>query len=116
MDYYEYINSTNWKELTDKLIHRNKRAYCAICNKRTHLLLHHKHYRNIGNERLGRDLVILCFDCHRHVHYYLYPFIKVPLQYVLLEKRRYFLTVINRMQKFDIVGCINAGYQLAILK
>lgn len=65
VDYYEYISSDAWK----KVSLRKKREVgnrCQVCNrsyKEVTLHVHHRTYKNLGNER-SSDLTVLCKDCH----------------------------------------------------
>lgn len=64
--YEKYLRSKHWLSLRKQLIHKN--TVCEICNKKVApLQLHHKTYRNLGNESV-KDFLILCEDCHKFVH------------------------------------------------
>lgn len=90
----EYLTSDWWEKLKKKNIYSNKRASCWICTKKYNLLLHHENYKNLGNEKLNKDIFILCFQCHTQVHFQkvLYFFkIRTPLIEKKLRRRRYLL-------------------------
>lgn len=65
LDYYEYIQSPEWKQKADKA--RKRAGYrCQVCNrsiKEIVLDVHHRTYERLGNER-NEDLTVLCRDCH----------------------------------------------------
>lgn len=94
----EYLKTPHWNNLRDQLIYSNSGAQCWICGKMYSLLLHHEKYDNLYHERLGYDIVILCFDCHSQVHFqkilYFFPR-KTKLKFRSLKKRRYFLKSIS---------------------
>lgn len=46
---------------------------CARCTERIsesyrHGVVHHRHYRTLGYEKPGEDIVLLCLDCHEDLH------------------------------------------------
>jgi hypothetical protein len=65
VDYYEYIQSPEWKRKADEA----KRAVgyrCQICNRHKSevtLDAHHRTYERLGHE-LPQDITVLCRDCH----------------------------------------------------
>lgn len=67
--YREYIRSPQWRAVRQRFIASKLPKVCAACGKPwghgDHL--HHRTYKNLGNERL-MDLVPLCPGCHRRVH------------------------------------------------
>lgn len=69
MNYYEYIQSDKWKEIRSRYFKSKYPKRCACCNKpKGHCFqLHHKTYKDLGNEKLS-DLVLLCKDCHKKLH------------------------------------------------
>lgn len=66
IDYYEYIQSEEWKE---KALQAKERAgwRCQVCNRSADESLtldaHHRTYERLGNE-LHEDITVLCRDCH----------------------------------------------------
>lgn len=40
---------------------------CFRCGSRERLNVHHKNYKNLGNET-DKDLVVLCENCHKKLH------------------------------------------------
>ena len=69
--YRDYLNLSNhWKRFKLKLKHNFKiqqKHCCIICSSKTKLEVHHKTYKNIGNES-ENDVVLLCSGCHRYIH------------------------------------------------
>lgn len=66
MNYREYLLSPSWKRKKNqvKYWHGNR---CHICNKR-HVDIHHKTYKDIGNENQKFHLIPLCRFHHEQVH------------------------------------------------
>ena len=66
--YTDYMNSEDWKEKREqrKAIDGFK---CVLCDSEDKLQVHHYHYDNAGDERMD-DLITVCYDCHRKIHYY----------------------------------------------
>ncbi len=65
-NYYVYIKSKAWMELTAKFkVFKNNR--CEKCCHKSNLNVHHLHYKTLGRERFS-DLMLLCVDCHRKEH------------------------------------------------
>ena len=65
-----YLESRHWRELSRRIwIERGKK--CEICGKRLPVrgdaAIHHDTYKNIGHET-GKDLGLLCHECHKKVH------------------------------------------------
>lgn len=103
--YKEYLLTQHWQTINSKFIHKNPKAQCWICETpvllferdgriTSNLLIHHESYQFLFHERLGRDIVILCFNCHNQVHFYkilVFISIKTKLIRKALVKRRYFL-------------------------
>ena len=66
IDYKEYIKSNKWKKKRKELIDSIGYA-CEQCGVEHHLHVHHKTYKNLGNEPL-KDLQLLCRMCHLSKH------------------------------------------------
>ncbi len=69
IDFVEYVNyrkTKKWKTLAShiKEIHKNK---CAICGSERRLVIHHKTYVNLYNEK-NEDLICICNTCHYKIH------------------------------------------------
>ncbi len=65
--YAKYLKSSHWYKVRKQYL-ANHLYRCAKCGM-THgiLHLHHKTYKNLGNERM-EDLQLLCEDCHSQTH------------------------------------------------
>lgn len=101
MSYEEYLHSAHWAGLRDKHIYKNKRSHCWICglSKTKYLLrLHHESYRRLGEEKLGRDIFIICKSCHKALHFTFKVF-KSSLDERVLRKRRYLLRLRHELLK-----------------
>jgi len=68
-DLNEYRESDTWKEVKDAY-YKDHFYKCHICTTKKDLHLHHKTYKNLGDENLIRDLCYLCEDHHNSVHSY----------------------------------------------
>lgn len=67
--YNGYLNSKHWDRLKDVYWKSTLPKYCRICDAKTNLIMHHRTYERLGKEDLRRDLVVLCNNCHRDVHF-----------------------------------------------
>ena len=65
VDYYEYINSPEWRRRADAA--KARAGYrCRVCNRHADevvLNAHHRTYERLGNEDPD-DITVLCRDCH----------------------------------------------------
>ena len=66
MQYLEYINSIEWKELSSD-IKRSRHYRCEACGSIKRLQCHHVTYNRLGREKRS-DLFVLCRDCHSKYH------------------------------------------------
>jgi len=105
--YPDYFKTRHWQQLKDQLIYSNPDAKCFICNRLDTLLIHHCKYDNLFNEELGRDVYILCFDCHTRTHFHR-DGRKVPLAEEVLVKRMKLLKYTYHVRSFKLGSCINA--------
>lgn len=65
-EYKDYLNSKEWYAIKVSLFNiRGKK--CERCGNEKQLQIHHRHYRNIFNEK-PEDLQIVCAGCHGHIH------------------------------------------------
>jgi len=66
--YDAHINSSYWKTVRKLVIARDG-GRCLVCNTDKNLQVHHRSYKNVGNEaeNLG-DLSTLCECCHGLFH------------------------------------------------
>lgn len=65
-DYQEYLKSPHWQERRLRVLARGDNE-CERCRSQVDLAVHHKTYKNIGNEKQN-DLIILCEVCHTKFH------------------------------------------------
>lgn len=65
-DYESWIQTDAWNEIRIKALDKANHQ-CERCGTSKRLQVHHKNYRNLGNERLC-DLTVLCEDCHMEEH------------------------------------------------
>lgn len=67
-EYREYIRSPEWQEVRKRYFASKLPKECYVCGLSNSVLhLHHRTYKNLGNERL-MDLVPLCPEHHFAVH------------------------------------------------
>lgn len=67
--YRDYIQSERWRAVRQRYWDSKMPKDCYVCGTAQHagMHLHHRSYKNFGNERL-MDLVPLCEPCHAAVH------------------------------------------------
>ena len=63
--YKIYINSSSWINKSKQFIKNAKK--CQRCGSFYGLGCHHKNYNNIGKETY-KDIIVLCWDCHKKFH------------------------------------------------
>lgn len=90
--YYKYLKSKDWKDKREALFKVRGRV-CERCLKNLKNQkadVHHKHYRNIFNEKLS-DLEVLCRVCHikEHSEEKISTFIEQNLDYYLEFYNKY---------------------------
>ena len=61
-NYHEYLNSSTWKARRQAKLAKAKYR-CENCGEKGYLEVHHKTYKNLGNEDTN-DLIVLCKGCH----------------------------------------------------
>lgn len=64
--YNAYLQTRRWARIRDAVIERDK--VCQGCLQEPIEHVHHKNYKHVCDELLF-ELVGLCEDCHRKVHY-----------------------------------------------
>ena len=64
MNYFNYINSKEWKEKSKLFAAKN----CEFCHSIQFLQTHHRNYETLGKE-LPEDLITLCGNCHKNIHF-----------------------------------------------
>jgi len=61
------LNSDYWKEVRQRILARDRK--CVKCGSILFLEVHHKTYKNKGNELEHlEDLILLCSKCHQKEH------------------------------------------------
>lgn len=63
--YTRYLISDEWIKRKSPII--KKRKCCEFCGSKINLVVHHKTYENIFNEK-EKDLMVLCKICHEYLH------------------------------------------------
>lgn len=69
-NYNAYIQSKAWRAKREQYWNSKlpQECYCCGTPRRAGFHLHHRTYKNLGNERL-MDLVPVCPECHDFIHY-----------------------------------------------
>lgn len=81
--YHEYLRSVKWllkkNELISIYLSQGWSVNCFICGSTNSLQVHHKDYKEVGNEDLSEQaskegrgiyqLEFLCANCHRKNHF-----------------------------------------------
>lgn len=69
MDYRAYIASPEWQATRQRYWNSKLPKECWVCDapRSPGMHLHHRTYKNLGNERL-MDLVPVCAACHKVIH------------------------------------------------
>ena len=73
--YVEYLNTFHWRPIRSAILIMSDEARCEVCwnkpfalpNGVSDLHIHHKIYKNRGNERF-EDLMLVCYECHQKAH------------------------------------------------
>lgn len=69
MDYEDYLKSPEWRQKK-----KNRLAFdnwqCAFCHAELneHYETHHLNYIRLGHEDIERDIVSVCYTCHKDFH------------------------------------------------
>ncbi|WP_341940346.1 HNH endonuclease signature motif containing protein [Microbacterium sp. LWH10-1.2] len=68
-NYRAYINSAAWRATRERYWNSKLSKECWVCDapRSKGMHLHHRTYKNLGNERL-MDLVPVCPACHDLIH------------------------------------------------
>ena len=56
----------HWQQIRLKALERDNYK-CTLCDSNLNLEVHHKTYKNKGNERLN-EIITLCRKCHKKIH------------------------------------------------
>jgi uncharacterized protein YlaI len=95
-NYKEYLLTPHWQNLRKRLL---QNARCWVCGNVSTLCIHHIRYSNLGNERLWKDVYVLCGDCHERVHFWTPLRIRTPLKANFLLLSMGFRKATNFTQK-----------------
>lgn len=66
ISYEAYMASPEWEALRQRAFEKYGRR-CQCCGQTWNLTVHHLRYRSLINART-RDLMILCWPCHKEFH------------------------------------------------
>ncbi len=69
INYYEYMQSEEWRKKQDNLIYVYKYRKCLFCSSKINIHCHHLTYEHFGDER-DNEIIFLCKKCHDNVHEY----------------------------------------------
>lgn len=64
--YNHYIKSNAWNLKRNKRLEIDNNT-CQMCGSVDNLQVHHWHYNNVGDEKMG-DLMTVCKSCHSKLH------------------------------------------------
>jgi len=65
-DHAKYCRTIYWRTLTELF---TRHSYCALCNRKTGLILHHTTYKYKGAEwKYPQSVEVLCKPCHGITH------------------------------------------------
>ncbi|HUS51151.1 MAG TPA: hypothetical protein VMZ91_13370 [Candidatus Paceibacterota bacterium] len=67
ISYKKYLKSDHWQKTRLRAL-RFYGGSCVLCGKKTQLNVHHRNYKNLGKERISKDLIVLCQGCHEMFH------------------------------------------------
>jgi len=74
--YQEYTNSKYWVAAKNRYKASGRPQECLLCGDKRYQL-HHRHYDNLGQEKLN-DLAPLCVECHTRLHWS-HEYYNIPL-------------------------------------
>lgn len=66
--YNEYLKSDEWDVIKLNVKERDGNK-CVNCGSTINIHVHHFHYDNVGAEDM-EDLITVCYECHKSIHYY----------------------------------------------
>jgi hypothetical protein len=69
-NYYDYLESDEWKEIKIKLRKLKEYKKCKVCGSNWNIQLHHKTYKYLLTEQKCRGIVPVCGKCHKMIHEY----------------------------------------------
>jgi len=64
--YNVYLKSEHWVNFRQNTI-EERGCKCEQCGATDNLVVHHKTYSNLGNEK-PEDVLVLCDECHKEIH------------------------------------------------
>lgn len=67
VSYAKYLKTSHWKKVRREMLVRNNYR-CQECGHGGFINIHHLSYKRLWEE-LGRDLAVLCRNCHRYEHF-----------------------------------------------
>lgn len=68
MNYHDFLQTPYWKAIALK-VKKDAKFKCKLCNSSNNLSVHHRTYKNHGNELFNLDdLICVCQDCHQIFH------------------------------------------------
>jgi hypothetical protein len=66
MNYKDYLKSNEWKKKRNQVRYwHGKKCHCCLEKYKD---IHHKTYKNLGNENQKIELTPLCRGCHEKIH------------------------------------------------
>jgi hypothetical protein len=72
MSYAEYLRTPEWDEKR-RAAYRKADYRCQLCDASgTELHAHHRSYARRAREREEGDLIVLCANCHKRVHEFIW--------------------------------------------
>ena len=126
-NYSKYLKSAQWKELSAKVLERDKRV-CQNCFRHNATQAHHISYKNYNKlgYSLAFDCVAICDDCHKLAHPHLrdgFDAAKEPVAIDLEEMARGQDILENLLKHFPLKDCdfrcllfdmIRDGYSITV--
>ena len=61
------LEQQDYQNLREQVLRRDGWC-CQLCGSISNLEVHHREFRSHGGADDERNLITLCFDCHRSVH------------------------------------------------
>ena len=61
------LEQQEYQKLRDQVLRRDGWR-CQLCGSISNLEVHHREFRSHSGADQERNLIALCFDCHRSVH------------------------------------------------
>lgn len=67
LTYKEYLQTDHWKQVKTKAL-KYYGDSCVLCSSTYRLNVHHRNYDHLWKERIKKDLIVLCQNCHAKFH------------------------------------------------